>query len=966
MANQSNGPVAQPVPPSPPSSARTPRTPVATYRVQLTASFGFRALEAIVDYLHELGITDVYASPFLQARPGSTHGYDVVDHRVLNQELGDDAAMANLHARLASRGMGLVADVVPNHMCVNTNDNVWWNDVLENGPSSPYAKFFDIDFRPPKSELKDKVVLPLLGDQYGKVLENGELSLVEDAGALWARYGDRRFPIGPSTYNLVLRVALDALRGDQEGGAGESAVVVELESIMTAVEHLPHRGETDAAKVRERQREKEIVKSRLRAWLAEQPGARAALDTALARTNGVRGDPRSFDTLEALLARQAYRLSYWQVAAEQINYRRFFDINDLAAIRVEEPDVLEAVHAKIFELLRAGSVTALRVDHVDGLREPRRYLDDLAERAGHPYVVVEKILGFDERLPEGWAAAGTTGYEFLNLVGGLFVDAGGEKALRVAYDGFRTVGGSYEDIVFDAKRLVLETSMASELQVMARRLDRISEQHRWSRDFTVGTLAQALTDTIAAFPVYRTYASMDDAGLSSADERHVVSAIEKAKRRSPGINGSVFDFLEDVLLMRHPDGVTDAQRAERKDFVLRFQELTGPVMAKGVEDTTFYRYFPLLSLNEVGGGPRPFGTEPGELHRRMVERARERPTGMSATSTHDTKRAEDARSRLHVLSELADEWAVRIEEWRALADRLKPRVAGAPVPDDDDEYYVYQTILGALPETEGGVLPDDFVPRVQAAVEKALREAKRHTTWVNQNKAYEEAVRVFIERLLDPKEPLRERILAFTERLRAPGYWGALSQLVVKATAPGVPDFFQGTELWDFSMVDPDNRRPVDFALRTTLLEGLAKPARARRTALIADLARTIGDGRMKLFVTQACLGCRRERADLFLHGSYFPLVVEGPRRDHVFAFARRKGSAFAVTVVARLFAKLGGPMPPPKEAWEETTIRWPQEIAAREVDDAISGQARGALASSVRVSEILDVLPFCVLVGQS
>jgi (1->4)-alpha-D-glucan 1-alpha-D-glucosylmutase len=958
MANRTSDPEPRSAPPS--SQARTP---VSTYRVQLTKDFGFRALAGIVDYLHALGITDVYASPFLQARPGSVHGYDVVDHRILNREIGDDAAMAELHERLAARGMGLIADVVPNHMCVDTNDSPWWNDVLENGPGSPHAKFFDIEWRPPKSELRDKVLLPVLGDLYGKVLENAELTLVEDAGALWVRYAARRFPIGPGTYGDVLCVALEALVA---AGASGTEAALELESIATAAEHLPTRVETDPRKVRERQREKEIIKARLRAWLAERPAARAALDAALEKMNGKRGDPRSFDALEALLARQAYRLSYWRVAAEQINYRRFFDINELAAIRIEEPDVLAAVHAKVFELLEAGSVTGLRVDHVDGLREPRRYLAELAERAGHPYVVVEKILGADERLPEDWATAGTTGYDFLNLAGGLFVDPAGEASLRAAYDRFRTVRGSYEEIVLDAKRLVVETSMASELQVLARRLDRISEQHRWSRDFTVGTLAQVLADTIAAFPVYRTYVSMDDAAPSPADERHVTSAIVQAKRRSQTISWSAFDFLEDVLLMRHPEGTTDAQRAERRDFVMRFQELTGPVMAKGVEDTTFYRYFPLLSLNEVGGGPRPFGTETGDFHRRMIERARDRPTALSATTTHDTKRAEDARSRLHVLSERADEWAMCVEDWRALADRLKPRIGGVPAPDDDDEYYIYQTILGALPALDGGALPEGFAARVHGAVEKALREAKRHTSWVNPKEPYEEAARIFVDRLLDPNEPLRERILAFADRLRLPGYWGALSALVVKATAPGVPDFFQGTELWDLRMVDPDNRGSVDFALRAQLLERLAGPARAERTALIAELARTLGDGRLKLFVTQACLACRRERPDLFLQGSYFPLVVEGPRRDHLLAFARRKGGAFAVTVVARFFAKLGDPTPPPKEAWEETTIQWPQEIAAPEVHDVISGRTHRAGASSVRVGDLLDALPFCVLVGST
>ncbi|MDP9000187.1 MAG: malto-oligosyltrehalose synthase, partial [Myxococcota bacterium] len=539
------------------------RVPVATYRVQLTKDFNVRRLIDAVEYLHSLGITDVYTSPFLVARAGSQHGYDVIDHRSIDPAIGDDDAMADLHRALDARGMGLMVDVVPNHMCVNTNDNLWWNDVLENGPSSPFAKYFDIEWRPPKAELHDKVLLPILGDQYGRVLENAELQLREDGGALMVDYGDRRLPIGPSTYSRVLRRALERLQRDPPG---DNRVIEELESIMTAADHLPDRSEKSPEKVRERQREKEIVKSRLKSLLADHPEGRAAFDAALTAINGQKGDPRSFDPLEELLGQQAYRLSFWRVAAEQINYRRFFEINDLAAIRIEEPEVLEAVHTKLFELLRRGFVTALRVDHVDGLREPRQYLADLAERTRRPYVVVEKILAIGERLPETWPCAGTTGYDFLNLVNGLFVAPAGEKSLRAIYDGLRTVKGTYEDVVFESKRLVLQASMSSELLVLARRLERISEQHRWSRDFTVGTLARVLTDTVACFPVYRTYVASGDVEVAPQDVRHILTALRGGKRRSPSVNLSAFDFLGDVLLMHDPDGITEEQRAERRDF----------------------------------------------------------------------------------------------------------------------------------------------------------------------------------------------------------------------------------------------------------------------------------------------------------------------------------------------------------------------------------------------------------------
>lgn len=661
------------------TSARDRGVPGSTYRVQFHEGFTFLHALECVDYWDSLGITHLYAAPFLTARPGSVHGYDVVDPRTVSAEIGGEDGLARLHEALAGRGMGLLMDFVPNHMCVNTNDNAWWNDVLENGPSSPFAKYFDIDWRSPKAELRDKVLLPVLGEQYGKALESGELVLREDAGALRVGYHNRSFPVGPGTYPRVLEGALRRLRASADAAdaadVNDGLAIALLEHILGRARSLPGRSETEATRMDERRRSKELMKSALNELLTTSPSARRALDEELREFNGSKGSPASFDALEGLLAEQAYRLSYWRVAADHINYRRFFDVDDLAAIRIEEPEVFEAVHAKAFELLERGWVSGFRIDHVDGLREPRRYLADIARRAGAPYVVVEKILEDGERLPSTWASAGTTGYEFLNAVGGLFVSHAGEAPLCAVYDALRTTRGSFEDVAYDAKRLILESSMSAELSVMARRLNRISEQHRWSRDFTLGTLQRVLATTVACFPVYRTYLSDDDEEVRPGDAASIRAALDVAKGRRPSLGASAFDFLGDVLLARDPEGLTEVQRAERRDFVLRFQQLTGPVMAKGTEDTAFFRYFPLLSLNEVGGGPAPFGVSVAEFHRRMQDRAERSPGALSATSTHDTKRGEDSRARLHVISEIPAEWAEALAELRAIAGPLKPRVS---------------------------------------------------------------------------------------------------------------------------------------------------------------------------------------------------------------------------------------------------------------------------------------------------
>jgi len=938
------------------------RTPVATYRVQLTKDFTFRQAAELVDYWHELGITDLYAAPFLKARPGSVHGYDVVDPTTLNPEIGDEEDLRRLHEALAGHGMGLVMDVVPNHMCISTNDNVWWNDVLENGPSSPFARYFDVDWRPPKTELRDKVLLPILGDQYGKVLEAGELQVRESDGAFAVEYYQRRFPIGPGTYPLILRGALDRL-GQRQSDAGQGGPA--LADLIALAESLPSREATGADDVARRQRDKETLKTRLRTLLAEAPAVRAALDDELRDMNGTKGQARSFDRLEALLAVQAYRLSYWRVAAEQINYRRFFEINDLAAIRIEEPEVLAAVHQKPLELLRRGWVTGLRVDHVDGLREPRRYLDELREKTGGAYVVVEKILGRDERLPRAWATEGTTGYEFLNIVNALFVSRSGERALRSLYDGLRTVRGPLADVVYEAKRLVLSASMSSELSVLARRLDRISEQHRWSRDFTAGTLQQVLADTIACFPVYRTYIADGDTEVAPQELQYIREALQRARRRNPTIESSAFDFLAEVLLMRDPEGLGESDRAARRDFVLRFQQLTGPVMAKGLEDTSFYRYFPLLSLDEVGGDPDRFGITVAEFHRLMEERARERPGALSATSTHDAKRGEDARIRLDVLSEIPEEWAAAVAAWREGAARLKTRVDDQPAPDADDEYYLYQTVVGALPygKLDAAAL-EAFLPRVQAAVQKALREGKRNSSWTAVNQAYEDAMTKFVAGVLDPSGPVFPALSAFVARLQPAATLAALSQVTLKITAPGIPDFFQGTELWTLDMVDPDNRRAVDFKARLELLRGRKGPAGG---ALLDCLRAGDADGRSKLWLTAALLDCRRREGDLFTRGAYLALAPEGPRKENVVAFARRWQGRAALAVAGRYFAQLPDLLAAgtsPAEVWKETTVTLPPELPVTTWTDVLSGRSIATGEGGLPLAELLATVPFALLVG--
>jgi (1->4)-alpha-D-glucan 1-alpha-D-glucosylmutase len=931
------------------------RIPSSSYRLQLNNQFSFKEAADLVEYLHDLGISDCYTSPFLSARAGSLHGYDITDHSRLNPEIGGEKEFARFAQLLKDHRMGLILDLVPNHMCIAFGANQWWNDVLENGPSSPYARFFDIDWLPPKPDLAEKVLLPMLGEQYGRVLENQELKLEYDRGSFHVRYYETRLPISPRSYTYIIDPLLEELRHRNKVSPHD---LMELESIITALRYLPPRSETDEAKRKERQREKEVIKRRLDKLIGECKEAREALQKALSEINGEPGAPRSFNRLERLLADQGYRLSYWRVAADEINYRRFFDINELAAIRVEEPEVFAAVHRLIFQLMRDGRVTGLRIDHVDGLFDPVQYLNDLqagcidslnqplgaaAPASQMPsnsrptnapalpaYIVVEKILGHDEILRPDWLVHGTTGYGFMNLLNGVFVDTTGKQAFQALYERFTGQVVNFSDLVYESKKLILRVAMSSELTVLARKLDRISEQQRFSRDFTFNSLQYALGEVIASFPIYRTYTRLNQKEVNDEDQRHICHAIRDASQRNPAISRSLFDFIGSLLLLNDPEGLSEEQIAERRNFVLRFQQLTGPVMAKGMEDTAFYRYFPLASLNEVGGDPARFGITVEVFHDKNRQRMCERPHGLSATSTHDTKRSEDVRARLNVLSEMPAQWYRHILHWQKLNQGHKTQLNGMEAPDANDEYLIYQTLVGAWPlspsrEVGPSEWRDEFHQRIEEYIIKAIREAKVHSSWISPNEAYEHGVRRFIRAMLEPEAENRflNDFVDFQQTIALAGMFNSLSQTLLKITLPGVPDFYQGTEIWDFSLVDPDNRRLVDFTQRRRLLAEMREIERGDLLSFIERMMQQHEDGRIKMYLMQRALNFRRAQDELFVAGDYQPLQVTGSRKSHAIAFSRTMGNKSVLVATGRFFSRLGPPdrLPIGRDAWNDTAI---------------------------------------------
>jgi (1->4)-alpha-D-glucan 1-alpha-D-glucosylmutase len=942
-----------------------PRIPTCTYRLQFNRRFTFADAREIVAYLHALGVSDVYASPYFQAGPESLHGYDIADHNKLNAAIGSRADYEAWVAQLQAHGMGQVLDIVPNHVGIADDRNAWWMDVLENGPSSQYAPYFDIEWQPLKTDLRNKVLLPILGDQYGRVLERGELQVRFEEGTFHLFYGERRLPIAPGTYRHILEVALENLAEYKDDD-----FYAELQSVLTALEYLPKRTETDPKRIAERAREKEIIKRRLERRCAQAPQVQQAIEKALAQINGNPGDPRSFDKLDELLNAQSYRLAFWRVAAEEINYRRFFDVNDLAAIRVELPTVFDAVHRLVLELVSTGAVTGLRIDHPDGLYLPREYFVKLQQRSAKAlgialprdgraiYMVAEKILTGSETLRKDWPVHGTTGYDFAYQVTQLLVESSAETAITKTFHRFIGHSVPFGHLLYAKKLLVMKLALANDVDVLGNLLDRLSERNRWYRDFTLEALSRTVRETIACFPVYRTYVEPGQP-VTEEDRQIVERAIAAAKRRNPAMEESIFNFLRDVLLLRSPQDLDAAGRAAHAQFVLKFQQTTGPVMAKGLEDTAFYIYNRLPALNEVGGEPQQFGLSVEVFHERNLDRQRDWSATLLATSTHDTKRSEDVRARMVAISEIPELWRRSLQRWGTANHRWKSMVNDLEAPDANEEYLLYQTLLGTWPMQANGepepVPSPDYIERIQAYMAKALKEAKINTSWIQPNEDWDAAVHDFIARILDssPRNKFLPIFLPAAKEIIRLGAINSLTQTLLKLTSPGVPDIYQGTEIWDYSLVDPDNRRPVDYDLRREMLKSFS-------SATPKELMQTWPNGRIKMFLTQRLLGFRRAHSDLFESGEYLPLRTAGTFAECCASFLRRLDDKWIAVIAPRLSSRVG--FPPTGEVWQDTAIQLPETFSLKDAHDLFTCRPVSVRDRQVKLTKALAMLPFGIV----
>ena len=944
------------------AKTRSAVIPRATYRLQFSRDFTFMDAAALVPYLAALGVSHVYASPYLRARPGSGHGYDIVDHAMLNPEIGTPEAFEQYVATLKAHGMGQILDVVPNHMGVMGADNTWWLDVLENGPAAAHGEFFDIDWEPLNPALRGKVLLPLLGDHYGAVLNRGELQLrfSGERGELGLFYWQHRLPLDPATYPRVLGRRIKRL-SDLLGEADET--LVEFQSLLTAFSRLPERLTGDPVQRSERQRDKEVHKRHLAALCAARPALAGHIADTLAELNGQPGVASSFDALHDLIQVQGYRLAYWRVASDEINYRRFFDINDLAALRMEDDAVFAATHRLILDWVRQGKVDGLRIDHPDGLYDPGAYFRRLQEAAQDAplvpdqplplYLVIEKILAEHEQLPSVWPIHGATGYRFANLANHLFVDPAAARRMTRIYDDFTGEKADFEGLVYDAKKLIMETALASELAVLAQRLARIAARDRDTCDFTLNGLKDALAEIVACFPVYRSY--VNASGLSADDRRHIEWAVAVARKRSPTADPGIYAFVQSVLTTDLAAGRDNDFRAAIIAFAMKFQQFSSPVMAKGVEDTSFYRYLRLTSLNDVGGEPKRFGISVAGYHAATRERMKRWPHNLLATSTHDSKRSEDVRCRIDVLSEMPALWKLMLKRWRLINRGRKRVIDGMPAPSANDEFLLYQTLIGSWPLVEQ-FDSAAYRERITAYMIKAIREAKTHSSWVNVNADYESALTDFVAALLMPgdKNLFLADFVPQARRIAHHGLLNSISLALLKLTAPGVPDLYQGCELWQFTLVDPDNRHPVDYALRQRLIEDLDG----------FDLASPLADPRHKLALIRRCLALRAAHHDLFRDGSYLPLAVKGESANHVCAYARQYDHQAILAIVPRLTYKLlgeTGGLPLGAPVWQDTVVELPNSLRDRRWRNILTGESI-MITAAMPVSTVLATYPAALL----
>jgi (1->4)-alpha-D-glucan 1-alpha-D-glucosylmutase len=936
-------------------------TPIsATYRLQFNKDFTFRDATKLLDYFSGLGITHIYASPIWRSRPGSTHGYDVIDPTRLNPEVGTEADFFALQTELRNRGMGLVLDIVPNHMSASS-DNSWWMDVLEHGPDSAYASYFDVDWHPPSRNLDNKILLPVLGRPFAEALESGEFKLICSDGHLFLQYFESLFPLALKTYAGILGKNIGQLR-DKLGE--ESTAYQEYSGIVSAFSGLPSPTMVKAGEAGEKRLQLE-ARERLRQLVSSNKDVESFLNERLRDLTGQPNDPASFSPLERLIAEQFYVLSYWQNVNEEINYRRFFTITDLVGVRVEDPLVFEATHGLITRLAAQPPVDGLRVDHIDGLRDPLAYLTRLREQIGKESapgeprdipIFVEKILARRERLPQEWPSAGTTGYDFLNALNSLFVDPKGAKCIEEVYDRFVGKKMDYADLLYQKKKLVMSTLLGVEMRSLGHQLALLADKDRYARDLSRSDLTQALFETTAHMPIYRTYTR--NLEVSREDAKTVERAIEEALTRKFYLQPAHFDFVGDVLLVKNRPHLLPDQREARLNFVMHWQQFTGPIMAKAFEDTFLYVYNPLTSLNDVGGDPRPSEATTESFSRFIAERRKHWPNSMNATTTHDTKRSEDVRARINVLSEIPGQWKERLERWSKLNSKYKTQVDGQQVPDRNEEVLLYQTLLGIWPTD--GKEDHSLIERLQAYTVKATREAMVHTRWTLPNTAHEDALKKFVASILKAGsgDAFLRDFTPFQRTIAHSGMINGLTQALVKIISPGIPDFYQGSELWDLRLVDPDNRQPVDFAKRVSMLAAFQRPSESIGS-YASDLAGHSEDGGIKLYTIWKALTLRRERPELFSKGAFVELKATGPSAEHVLAILRHIKREWVLLVAPRWLSRAGDEI-----RWRETAVPLP-DSAPSSWENIFTGAKTTTgdeRAKSLRVDQLLKHFPLALL----
>ncbi len=937
--------------------------PTSTYRLQFNKNFNFQAAQNIVNYLNQLGISDVYASPILKAKAGSNHGYDVVDYKKINPELGTQEEFEELIEQLQQLEMGWLQDIVPNHMAYDSQNKLLM-DVLENGPYSDYFHYFDIDWEHPYVDIKGKILTPLLGDFYSTCLDNGEIKLSYDELGFSVNYYQFKIPLRIESYTKIIAYDLDKvanLLGEKHN---------DLVKILGTLYII-----NDIVEVTDKQQRKErasFVKTVLWELYRDNPIIKDYVDTTITIFNN-EGEPKNdFNLLDELLNDQFFRLSFWKVGAEELNYRRFFTINELICLKNENHEVFNDSHSLVVDLVNNKKITGLRIDHIDGMYNPTKYLQRLREKVGDIYIVVEKIIELEkeyfsrnEEMPRSWPIQGTSGYDFLNCVNSVLVSSQEEATKKISeiYKKFTANPIDYSTLILNNKRLIADKNLAGDVENLANLLKKIAGKYRYGRDFTLNGLRKAILEVLILFPIYRTYITCEE--IRESDRNCIEEVIQKAKLQIPELVNEL-NFIQKILLLEDQKNLTPEEQELWLRFVMKFQQFSSPLTAKGIEDTTLYVYNRLISLNEVGGTPDLFGISTAVFHNFNQKRQDHWPHSMNATSTHDTKRSEDVRSRINVISEIPEEWETQIKTWRELNAPHKHKIKQQIIPDANDEYFLYQTLIGAFPFDEGEY--SEFVERIKTYVVKAVREAKVHTAWLKPDEEYEDKFRYFVEQILKPSEENQflQKLKLFQEKIAYYGVFNSLSQTLLKMTAPGVPDFYQGSELWDFSLVDPDNRHPVDFEKRAYFLNEIQQQGQTDIVGLIEQLMTNYQDGRLKLFLINQVLSARKENSAVFQQGAYIPLEVTGQYRENLIAFARHHGNTTAIAIAPRFLTRLvdEDTYPLGQEVWEDTSIIIPQKLQAPWQE--IISDRQISLGDILSIGEVLQHFPVALLIGES